>query len=163
MQNFIYCSGIGGGGMAPCPPPPGYAPACEQIHTWIQANQLKLNANETKKKLFTPDPAQYNTALTLTIDNTTLPTVKHPKILGLTLDPKLTYSQHIHNNNTTTNKVLNAQAPKIHNYEQTSAHSCRDTFTKSHQTHTQHHNVHCASTTHTTTYISSHNRKSGRT
>ena len=47
--------------------------------------------------LFTPDPAEYNTKLTLQINNTTLPTNKEPKILGLSLDPKLTYSKHIQN------------------------------------------------------------------
>ena len=82
-------------------------PYLEQIHTWTQANQLKLNANKTTTTLFTPDPAQYNTTLTLTIDNTTLPTVKHPKILGLTLDPKLTYSQHIHNTVSKAKPTLN--------------------------------------------------------
>ena len=72
-------------------------PYLEQIHEWTTNNQLKLNANKTTTTLFTPDPAQYNTPLTLRINNTTLPTVKHPKILGLTLDPKLTYAQHIQN------------------------------------------------------------------
>ena len=34
---------------------------------------------------------------TLTINNKALPMATHPKVLGLTLDPKLTYSTHIHN------------------------------------------------------------------
>ena len=45
--------------------------------------------------LFTPDPAEYSTTLSLKLNNQTLPTTKHPKILGITLDSKLTFSQHI--------------------------------------------------------------------
>ena len=45
--------------------------------------------------LFTPDPAEYSQRLTLSLDNTILPTTKNPKILGLPLDPKLTYNEHI--------------------------------------------------------------------
>ena len=42
-----------------------------------------------------PRPAEYSTQLTLNIDNVVIPTVKNPKILGLTFDPKLTYNSHI--------------------------------------------------------------------
>ena len=70
-------------------------PYLHNIHTWTQANDLKLNATKTTTTLFTPDPAEFSTELTLDIDNTRLPTVKNPKILGLTFDPKLTYSNHI--------------------------------------------------------------------
>lgn len=69
----------------------------QQIHDWTQQNQLTLNTSKTTTTLFTPDPAQYNTTLSLHINNNILPTVKNPKILGLTLDPKLTYSAHIQN------------------------------------------------------------------
>ena len=55
------------------------------------------NASKSTTKLFTPDPAEYNTTLTLQINNTTLSTNKELKILGLTLDPKLTFSKHIQN------------------------------------------------------------------
>ena len=68
-----------------------------KIYDWTKQNQLTLNASKTTTTLFTPDPAEYNTTLTLQINNTTLPTNKKPKILELTLDPKLTYSKHIQN------------------------------------------------------------------
>ena len=45
--------------------------------------------------LFTPDPAEYSNNLNLTIDHTIQPTTNNPKILGLTLDTKLTYNEHI--------------------------------------------------------------------
>ena len=47
--------------------------------------------------LFTPDPAEYKSNLDIKINNTALRMATHPKVLGLTLDPKLTYSTHIQN------------------------------------------------------------------
>ena len=44
--------------------------------------------------------------LDLTIDNKALPMATHPKVLGLTLDPKLTYSTHIHNISVQAHKPL---------------------------------------------------------
>ena len=45
--------------------------------------------------LFTPDPAEYKSNLDLKIYNTALLMATHPKVLGLTLDPYLTYNTHI--------------------------------------------------------------------
>ena len=81
-------------------------PYITDIHAWTIKNDLKLNAGKTTTTLFTPDPAEYSTKLTLNIDNTLLPTVKNPKILGLTLDPKLTYNEHIKQTTTKANKTL---------------------------------------------------------
>ena len=44
--------------------------------------------------LFTPDPAEYGTTLLLNLNNQTLPTIKYPKTLGITLDLKH-FSQYI--------------------------------------------------------------------
>ena len=57
----------------------------------------KQNPDKTTCTLFTPDPAEYKSNLDLTINNTALRMATHRKFLGLTLDPKLTYSTHIHN------------------------------------------------------------------
>ena len=56
--------------------------------------------------LFTPDPAEYSTQLELQIDNITLPMNINPQIVGLTLDPKLTYSKHIEITTTKTRKTV---------------------------------------------------------
>ena len=72
-------------------------PYLNEIYDWTKQNQLTLNASKTTTTLFTPDSAEYNTTLTLQINNTTLPINKEAKIQGLTLDPKLTYSKHIQN------------------------------------------------------------------
>ena len=65
-------------------------PYLEDVQTWTKANDLKLNASKTMTTLFTPDPAEYRDELSLR-----LPTIRNPKILGLTFDPKLTFSEHI--------------------------------------------------------------------
>ena len=65
------------------------------ILKWTKDNDLLLNTDKTTCTLLTLDPAEYNTQLGLQIDNTTLPMTTHPTILGLTLDPKLTYNRHI--------------------------------------------------------------------
>ena len=67
-------------------------PYLQEIASWTQKNQLHLNPDKTNCTLFTPDSAEYSTQLTLNIDNVVIPTVKNPKILGLTFDPKLTYN-----------------------------------------------------------------------
>ena len=70
-------------------------PYLQEIASWTQQNQFHLNPDKTTSTLFTPDPAEYSTQLTLNIDNVVIPTVKNPKILGLIFDPKLTYNSHI--------------------------------------------------------------------
>ena len=70
------------------------------VHTvfaWAKQNNLTLNPDKTICTLFTADPAEYKSNLDLKINNTALPMVTHQRVLGLTLDPKLTYSTRIHN------------------------------------------------------------------
>ena len=61
----------------------------------LRKNNLILNPDKTTCTLFTRDPAEYSTQLELQIYNITLPMNINPKILGLTLNPKLTYNKHI--------------------------------------------------------------------
>ena len=49
---------------------------------------------------------QINQKLNLQINNTLIPTVQHPKILGLTFDPKLTYNQHTDNTKDKATKTI---------------------------------------------------------
>ena len=81
-------------------------PYLDEIVRWTKDNDLQLNATKTMTTLFTPDPAEYSNQLRLKIDNTTLPTETHPKILGLTFDPKLTFNRHIENSTTKAKKSL---------------------------------------------------------
>ena len=82
-------------------------PYLQDILKWTKENDLLLNTDKTTCTLLTPDPAEYNTQLGLQIDNTTLPITTHPKILGLTLDPKLTYNRHIDLAATKARKTIN--------------------------------------------------------
>jgi hypothetical protein len=70
-------------------------------------NDLLLNPTKSSCTLFTPDPAEYSNVLNLTINNQLIPTTKHPKILGVTFDPKLTFNEHIKNVKTAENKSIN--------------------------------------------------------
>ena len=72
-------------------------PYLHTVFAWTKLNNLTLNPDKTTCTLFTPYPAEYMSYLDLKIYNTALPMATHPKVLGLTLDPKLTYSTHIHN------------------------------------------------------------------
>ena len=74
---------------------------------WTKDNDLLLNTDKMTCTLLTPDPAEYNTQLGLQIDNTTLPMTTHPKIRGITLDPKLTYNRHIDLTATEARKTIN--------------------------------------------------------
>ena len=51
-------------------------PYLQEIASWTQQNQLHLNPDKTTSTLFTPDPAEYSTQLTLNIYNVVIPTVK---------------------------------------------------------------------------------------
>ena len=82
-------------------------PYLQDIYNWTQDNDLQLNPDKSTSTLFTSDPAEYNTQLQLRMNNTLIPTVKHPKILGLTLDPKLTYSTHTKQLTNNAKKSLN--------------------------------------------------------
>ena len=71
-------------------------PYLQKVFAWTKQSNLILNPDKTTCTLFTPDPADYTSNLDLKIHNNALPMATHPKVLGLTLDPKLTYSTHIH-------------------------------------------------------------------
>ena len=72
-------------------------PYLPKVFVWTKRNNITLNPDKTTCTLFTPDPAEYKSNLDLKINNTALPMATYPKVLGLTLDQKLTYSTHIHN------------------------------------------------------------------
>ena len=76
------------------------------IFAWTKQNNITLNPDKTTCTLFTPDPAEYKSNLDLKINNTALSMATHPKVLGLTLDQKLTYSKHIHNISVQAHKPL---------------------------------------------------------
>ena len=81
-------------------------PYLYKVYDWTQYNNLIINQDKTTCTLFPPDPAGYNSNLGLNINNKALPMALHPKVLGLTLDPKLTCNAHIQNIATHAHKPL---------------------------------------------------------
>src|SRR6187399_2947091 len=69
-------------------------PYLDKIYNWTVENNLSLNADKSTATLFTLDQSETDKKLNLTINNILIPTVQHPKILGLTFDPKLNFLQH---------------------------------------------------------------------
>ena len=82
-------------------------PYLHKIYKWTTANNIHINTDKITTTLFTPDPAEYGTALSHKLNNQTLPIAKHPKILEITLDPKLTFSQYINATITKAKQTLN--------------------------------------------------------
>ena len=67
------------------------------LHKFLpEQNNPTLNPDKTTCTLFIPDPVEYTSNLDLKINYTGLSMATHPKDMGLTLDPKLTYCTHIH-------------------------------------------------------------------
>ena len=77
-----------------------------QFFFWTKHNNLTLHPDKPTYTLLTPDTVEYKSHLDLTINNEAIPMATHPKVLGLTLDPKLTYSTHINNISVQAHKPL---------------------------------------------------------
>ena len=67
-------------------------PYLHKVFDVTHHNNLVINPDKTSCTLFSSDPAEYDSILGLNINNKALPMALHPKILVLTLDPKLTYT-----------------------------------------------------------------------
>ncbi len=61
------------------------------LFKWCTDNHLQINVNKTKELLFSPPSPQHPTI----INTQTVETVDTFKYLGITLDNKLTFDQHI--------------------------------------------------------------------
>ena len=70
-------------------------PYLQDIFNWTKINSLTLNPDKSTATLFTSDKREQNISLNLSINNISIPTTKNPKILGLTLDPSLSFGEHI--------------------------------------------------------------------
>src|SRR5881296_2283226 len=69
-------------------------PYLQDIFNWTKNNDLILNPDKSTATLFTPDKHEHGITLNLNINGVTIPTVKNPKILGLTLDPGFNFAEH---------------------------------------------------------------------
>ena len=81
-------------------------PYLDTLYTWTKNNELQLNPDKSTATLFTPDKSEHNRTLNLTINNTTIPTIHHPKVLGLTFDTGHNFKEHIDRTATKANKTI---------------------------------------------------------
>ena len=68
-----------------------------RVSEWAEDLGLSLSAPKSSVTLFTSDRQQSNTHPTVLLNNTPLPLDKHPRLLGVTLDPHFTFGHHISN------------------------------------------------------------------
>ena len=70
---------------------------------WFIANKLTLNLKKTKLIQFTHNSISAEKDISITIDNTTIESVNYHKFLGIIIDNKLSWKEHI---NYLSNKIL---------------------------------------------------------
>jgi len=70
-------------------------PKLNYIFKWTNENNLTLNPDKFTATLFTPYTHEHNITLNLSINSITIPTVKKPKILGLTFDTAFNFGAHV--------------------------------------------------------------------
>ena len=62
---------------------------------WFRANKLSLNISKTKCMLFYRSPSPENEERILTMSNTSIRRLKFVQFLGLHIDEKLDWHEHI--------------------------------------------------------------------
>ena len=72
------------------------------VSEWAKERRLQISAPKSHITLFTSETDQSQYRPPVKLDNTPLPLKRHPKLLGVTFDPLLTFHQHT--------KILKEQA-----------------------------------------------------
>ena len=62
---------------------------------WLRSNRLSLNLSKTHSIIFSTNPAQRDRVLSLSLNGTSIGTVKSTTFLGVKIDNALTWSEHI--------------------------------------------------------------------
>jgi hypothetical protein len=65
------------------------------LSEWLKSNKLSLNVSKTHYMLFTSPRKKVNYKLSLNIENDEISKVSHTKFLGVVLDSKLTWKDHV--------------------------------------------------------------------
>ncbi|MCP4055272.1 MAG: reverse transcriptase family protein [Mesoflavibacter sp.] len=64
------------------------------LNNWFKSRNLFISPSKSSATLFTTSSNEVKTTLKIKIDGETVPTVKKPKILGITFDNLLSFRQH---------------------------------------------------------------------
>ena len=64
------------------------------INNWFKSRNLFISPSKSSATIFTTWSNEVNKELPIQIDGTKVPTVQNPKILGVTLDPMLSFKAH---------------------------------------------------------------------
>lgn len=66
----------------------------DRISQWFKARNLQISPSKSSATIFTTWSNEYSKELDIRIDGQRVPTVKNPKILGVTMDNGLTWTAH---------------------------------------------------------------------
>ena len=89
---FANCAGPDGPKIPPlCEKLNGYL---ETLNNFFQSRNLFISPAKSTATIFTTCSQEVNTQLSITINGDKVPTVKNPKVLGLLLDPLLSFNAH---------------------------------------------------------------------
>ena len=76
-------------------------PICDQLNeylvtlnSWFEERNLHISAPKSSATLFTTFSNEMSKVLPIKVNNKPVPTIKNPTILGVTLDPMLTFKAH---------------------------------------------------------------------
>ena len=64
------------------------------VSIYLKENSLLISASKSTVTLFTPDKHQFHTHPDITLEDTQLPLERSPKILGVIIDPSLSFHKH---------------------------------------------------------------------
>ena len=65
------------------------------LDVWFKSKNLFISPSKSSATLFTTFSNECSTVLDVKIDGEIVPTVKHPKFLGVTFDNMLSFNQHV--------------------------------------------------------------------
>ena len=73
--------------------------ALDELTQYYRSNRLRANPDKTQVTAFHLRNKEANRSLKVEWNRTELENTPHPKYLGVNLDNKLSYNEHIHNTN----------------------------------------------------------------
>lgn len=82
-------------------------PYLDQLADWFESRSLEISAEKSTATVFTTFSNEVSIELPITIKGKKVPTVKHPKILGVTFDSMLNFGQHAANTKSKVSKRNN--------------------------------------------------------